>query len=406
MKNTLLLLFIWSLSLVLVKEQTYAKDLSYYLKLLNDHPQVLAVSEQYKALSLQAEGALGLPDPTVFVGVDNVPVSDPTFDQYLPSSKTLGFSQSIPNSGGRKANREIFSVSANSVTIEVEYMKSRLLSLFFSRMADYKKIKEQVSYEKKKKDIITQLQNYYEGQLVSGQPVYQKTFLTEIEQAEVEQRLNSLAAERKSVEAELLQLLGEIPVIEEMQITEKEWSGKVDDLYPVQLASRNIEVQQAKIELADSRFSPDYGLVGTYKIREEGENNSFDGDDWFSLQFRMTIPLWASKSQQPKLEAARSSKKSAEHRYREHVRKWQMETTRLQSEKQASFLNIEVLQKKDNALTKKIEAMERTYSAGQTSLEPVMQAELARLTLLSQIASERSRYIKLAQELSAHIIAK
>ena len=50
--------------------------------------------------------------------------------------------------------------------------------------------------------------------------------------------------------------------------------------------------------------------------------------------------------------------------------------------------------------------MERTYSTGQTSLEPVLQAELARLTLLSQIAGEQQRHVTLAEELNAHIIPR
>ncbi len=82
-----------------------------------------------------------------------------------------------------------------------------------------------------------------------------------------------------------------------------------------------------------------------------------------------------------------------------------METTRLQSSKQASSLSIEVLQKKDAALKEKITALERTYSAGQTSLEPVLQAEMARLQLLSQIADERQRYVRISQELNGHIIS-
>lgn len=383
--------------------QAHARELDYYLNLLDSHPKVQAVLEQQKALQQQAEGAMGLPDPSLFLGVDNVPVSDPSFDRFLPSAKVLGLTQNIPSSRSRKAQRDIFLSTATNTELLAEYTRSRLYALFFTRIAELRRVSQQTGYEERKKQTIAQLQDYYEGQIVAGQPMYQKTFLTEIEIAEVEQKLNTLLAEREFIEADLVQLVGEVPEVDGLALAEKQWRGELNDLYPVQLAARNIEVEQARVDLADSNYSPDFGVVATYKIREDGANDSFDGDDWFSLQFRMSIPLWASKSQRPKLEAARSGERSAQYGYREALRTWRMETTRLISEKQASLLNMDVLRKKDLALEMRIEAMERTYSAGQTSLEPVLQAELARLTLLAQIAGEQARYVRIAEELNSHI---
>ncbi|MCP3887459.1 MAG: TolC family protein [Desulfobulbaceae bacterium] len=394
---TLLLLFTFDIT------QAHTKELDYYLKKLDNHPKVQAVLETYQALHHQAGGAMGLPDPSVFLGVDNVPISDPSFDQYLPSSKIIGFSQNIPNNRGRTAQKNIFLASATNTELLADYTKSRLQALFFTRLAELQMVKQQTNYEEKQNQIIAQLQNYYEGRIIAGEPIYQKTFLTDIKLAEVEQKINTLNARQSFIEADLIQLTGEVPEIDDLSFAAKKWSGELTELYPVRLAFRNLGVEQARVDLADSEYSPDFGVVGTYKIRDDGANNSFDGDDWFSLQFRVTIPLWASKNQLPKLEAAKSRMKGAEYRYREAIRKWQMETTRLKSEEEASALNVDVLQKKDIALKEKIKAMERTYSAGQTNLEPILQAELARLTLLSKIAAERAHHITIAQELSAHI---
>lgn len=401
MRRTPLIVFLF---LVLANVQVQAGELDYYLDLLDTHPKVQAILEQQNSLTYQASGAMGLPDPSVFLGVDNVPVSDPSFDQYLPSSKVIGFSQSVPNSRGREAKKEIFLATAGTSELLAEYTRSRLYALFFTRIAELQRVKKQIEYEEKKKRVIAQLHEYYEGQIVSGAPIYQKTFKTEIEIAEAERDINTLRAEKEFIEADLVQLVGEVPDIEEPEQREKDWDGGVMSLYPVRLVALEIDVEKARVDLADSEYLPDFGVTGTYKFREDGVDNTFDGDDWFSLQFRMTIPLWSSKNQRPKLEAAQSRRKSTELKYREAVRKWRMETTRLQSERQASSLNIEVLQKKDAALGKKIIAMERTYSAGQTSLEPVLQAEMARLSLLSQIVGERQRHLALTEELNGHII--
>lgn len=381
----------------------FSKELEHYLTALNNHPNVQAILESQESLSYQAEGAMGLPDPSLFFGVDNIPLTDPSFDQYLPSAKVIGFSQNIPNGKGRKAQREVFNSSASSIQILAEYTKSQLQSQFFSRLADLKRIKQQTKHEVRKKQIIAELDEYYEGLIMAGEPMYQKTFLTEIQLSEVEQKLNTLKAEKTAVEADLIQLVGEIPDVDEALTRGKTWKGELTTLYPVQIAHHNIAIEQSKVTVADSEYSPDYGIVGTYKIREDGENDTFEGDDWFSLQFRVSIPLWSSSNQGPKLEAAKSRQKSAQSKYRGVIRKWQVETTRLQSEQKASLLNVQLLNDKNIALMKKIEAMERTYSAGQTSLEPILQAELARLSLLSQIDNEEAQYVKITQELSAHV---
>ncbi len=384
----------------------HSKEIDHYLNIIDNHPKVQAVQEQQNVLLYQAEGAMGLPDPTIFFGVDNVPISDPSFDEYLPSSKTIGFSQNIPNNRGRKAKNQFFLSSASIVELLVEYTTSRLYAQFFTRLAELQKVKQQTDLEEKKKQIIAQLRDYYEGQIVAGEPLYQKTFLTELEISDIEQTINTLRSQQAFLEADLIQLIGEVPDLDEVIFQEKKWNGDLNDLYPVRLASRQIGVEQTKVDVADSDYSPDFGLVGTYKIREDGENDSFDGDDWFSIQLRVSIPLWASKNQLPKLEAAKSLKNSAEHKYRETLRKWRMEIVRLESARNASALNLEVLRKKDVTLRNKIKAMERTYSAGQTNLEPVLQAEITRLSLLSRIAGEEAQYTKYAQELSAHITSR
>lgn len=393
------------LLLVCANVQAWAGETAYYLNLLDTHPKIQAILAQQEALTHQADGAMGLPDPSVFLGVDNVPVSDPSFDRYLPSSKVIGFSQSIPNGTGRQARKEVLLATAGSTELFAEYTKSSLHALFFTRIASLERVRAQIGYEEKKKSIIAQLQEYYAGQIVSGAPIYQKTFMIEIELTEVERTINSLMAEKSTIEADLIQLVGEVPEIDDPGYRQKEWAGELTDLYPIRIASMNIDVEKARVESADSEYLPDFGVTGTYKFREDGVDGSFDGEDWFSLQFRMTLPLWAATNQTPKLEAAKSSRKSKELQYREAVRKWQMETTRLRSEKQASSLNIGILQKKDVALEKKIIAMERTYSAGQTDLEPVLLAEMARLSLLSQIAAEQQRYVAISEELNGHIIA-
>ena len=84
----------------------FASSFEEYVQRLGEHPQVESILAESEASKAQAQGELGLPDPMVMIGVDNVPISDPAFDRFLPTSKVIGFSQAIPNPALRGAKSE------------------------------------------------------------------------------------------------------------------------------------------------------------------------------------------------------------------------------------------------------------------------------------------------------------
>ncbi|MFT5698573.1 MAG: cobalt-zinc-cadmium efflux system outer membrane protein [Desulforhopalus sp.] len=396
-------IFIIFFALLLQWSSATAGELDHYLAILDEHPSIKRILQEKEALEFQADGALGLPDPVISLGVENVPLWDPSFDQYLPSSKTIGFSQNIPNPNQRKAQQDAIRQSAESQRLLAEYRRSRLYALFYTKLAEYKRIGEQLAIEEKKRRVIGELKQFYEGEVFAGEPVFQKTFSIDLELSDVEKSINDLSAESQMVEANFIQLVGEVPGPVVVNHNEKIWSGQTEALFPVLLAQQNSRVADERIKVANAEFKPDFGLAAVYKNREDGENNTFDGDDWFSLQFRMSIPLWASSNQKPKLAAARSRKRSALYNYEDVQRSWQMQMTNIESKKEASRRNIVTLNNKRVALEESLEALTSTYGSGQTSLEPSLLTELSRLSLLSRIAKEEETYIRNLQEANAHI---
>jgi len=68
------------------------------------HPSLDALNLSAEANRQRAEGALGLPDPVVSLQLNNVPLFDPSFSEYLPSNKAVGIRQALPSRSERKAN--------------------------------------------------------------------------------------------------------------------------------------------------------------------------------------------------------------------------------------------------------------------------------------------------------------
>jgi outer membrane protein TolC len=373
-----------------------------YLQRLKEHPQVsmaLAQSDKYQELS---EGEIGLPDPQLILGVDNIPIDDPAFDRFLPSSKVLGFKQALPSYGLRKAKSEQQKGMSRKQRLFADYTIKRLEAYLITALTELDKVKQLEEYATKQLKYYVELENYLKGQLESGNSVYGRFSEIDVERTEVEQKLNNLKAERDTIEAELVRLVGEVPDTVLPSIAVVNWQKTDDNIYPLTIAKEDISIASQEIEAANSAFGPNYGVQALYKQREDGSN--FSGDDWFSVQATVSIPLWYHWNQKPKLRAAEASKQAAKFSYDDTKRMWQKKLTSLTSERDIALANISLLQEKKDAIREIVAAAERNYESGNAELESVLDAQIDELTILSQLTSQRSRHIKLSAELNSHIM--
>ena len=182
------------------------------------------------------------------------------------------------------------------------------------------------------------------------------------------------------------------------------WNKSPTALYPVMIAAEDIDIAEKGVRIADAAFLPNFGINAVYKQREDGERGSFSGDDWFSIQAQISIPLWADSNQKPKLKAAKERERSAKFAYDDVRRLWDKQMTALQSNRDAAAKNVKVLQDKDWAMKKKIDAAQRNYEAGTENLDSVLLAKIDRLNIKAQLAAVKEMHISRAAEFNSNII--
>lgn len=394
----ILLFFIGNISV------SHANSFEEYVDRLSSHPQIESILAQSQAQNAQAQGELGLPDPVLTIGVDNVPISDPSFDEFLPTSKVIGISQKIPNPALLEAKSQRFLQMSEKSNLYADYMKERMRFMLISKMAEYESVKTQKKLIKSQLSHYSELENTFEGQIESGGSLYQRFSEIDVERAEAERKLNDLDAHLASIEAEFVRLVEEVPDIDLPEVPQASWDKNPASLYPVLLAAEDVDIAAKDVGIADAAFLPNFGVNAVYKQREDGRANRFDGDDWFSLQAQITIPLWASKNQKPKLKAAQENRRSAQFAYDDTMRSWSQQMTALQSKRDAALQNIKVLEDKDWAMKKKIDAAQRNYEAGTENLDSVLLAKIDRLNIKSQLAIVRQMHIATSAEFNSHII--
>jgi cobalt-zinc-cadmium efflux system outer membrane protein len=381
----------------------YAETFEEYVQKLAEHPQAMSILSESEATKAQAKGELGLPDPMIMIGIDNVPISDPAFDRFLPTSKVIGFSQAIPNPVllGAKS-RKLDEVSAKQKLL-ADYTVERLRYMFISKLAEYENVKTQEDVIHHQLSHYKELENAFKGQLESGQSVYQRFSEIDVERAEAERKLNNLQAQKEAIRAEFVRLVDEVPEMEVPVVTAIVWDNNPNTLFPVLVAAKDVDISRKDIKVADAAFLPNFGVNAVYKQREDGQNRSFSGDDWFSVQAQISIPLWAAKNQVPKLRAAKARERSAIHSYDDVAGQWVKQMTTLKSASEASARNIKVLQNKDHAMSQKIKAVQRNYEAGTANLDSVLLAKIDRANIQVQLADARQEYISRVAEYNSNI---
>jgi len=389
---------------LLASMPAHAETFEAYVKRLSEHPQVESILAGSEALKSQAEGELGLPDPMFMIGVDNMPISDPAFDRFLPTSKVIGFSQSIPNPAAREAKSERYEQMSEKQKLMADYTNARLRFMLISKLAEYESVKTQKKLIKTQLGHYKELENTFKGQIESGRTVYQRFSEVDVERAEAERKLNDLDARLASIEAEFIRLIDNVPDIELPEIPDMVWNRNPTVLYPVMIAAEDVDIAKKDVDIADAAFLPNFGVNAVYKQREDGARGSFSGDDWFSIQAQVSIPLWAGNNQKPKLKAARERERSAKFAYDDVRRLWDKQMTALQSNRDAAAKNVKVLQDKDWAMKKKIDAAQRNYEAGTENLDSVLLAKIDRLNIQAQLAAVKEMHISRAAEFNSNII--
>lgn len=388
----------------LLSGSALASSFDDYVRRLAEHPQVQSILAQSKATIAQAQGALGLPDPVIMIGVDNVPISDPSFDRFLPSSKVIGFSQKIPNPAVRAANSARFEQISEKQSLMAQYTKARLRFMLIAKLAEYESVESRIKLINRQLGFYKELEETFKGQIESGRSVYQRFSEVDVERAEAERKLNDLDAMLVSIRAGFIRLIDEVPTIEVPEIIDIKWDHDSNVLYPVLLAEQDITIARKSVGIADAAFLPNFGVSAVYKQREDGRGDSFSGDDWFSIKAEVSFPLWASKNQKPKLMAAKDLERSALYAYDDLRGQWVAQMLSLQAMRDAAAKNVKVLHDKDHAMRSKIAAAQRNYEAGSEDLDRILLAKVDRLNIQAKLAKMRAMHISMAAEFNSNIV--
>lgn len=399
--------FILAFSATAAPAQTASATFEQLEARLADHPSIAALRREGAAREelSTAEGAL--PDPVVSFGVGSIPVRNPGFTREPDANKAIGIAQEIPNFGVRRARSAREDSEAIAVTEQIAYRSAQLRAELIAALAVKRRAKEQLGFAEAQLKKYAQIQDILRGEVEAGRPVYYRLSEIDVERADVERSIVALGSSLAQTDATLVELVGEAPDIAPPAIMLTAWNGDALALHAARVADAGVDVAKAGVQEGKAEFGPDFGLSFTYQQREDGidaAGASFEGDDWFAAGVSVSIPLWAPKNQAPRLRAARARQAGAELSYQAVAREIARRLTSLHAEHAAAERNIALFERKAAAIDEVIAAVKRNYEAGNGDYAQALDAEIAKLTLLSELSAERANAIVHAAHYNSELV--
>ncbi len=336
---------------------------------LKNSPRLKVYQSMIESTKHRETYSKSLPNPSLSVGLNNLPLNRPYPNKYEPMSNlSIGISQMymLPIKREREA---LMALKERLALLEEEELLKREL------IKDIKLSYLEWLYTFKREDVLNRIKREIDTlyKLAEENYKYGKTNLSDLlflkgEQIKVESELEKVKLERESKKEELDYLVGKRFELkgEEVYFKREEFPEvNLDESLYIKRLKAQREKLVAEVERRKVEYLPDIELMAEYMIRPSMEN-------MFSLRAGVSLPIWKSKREDrlvlEKLEEVKA-------------KDWEIENTRLELRKTLNSLKIEYSRLKEilkwteeliEEKEKEIKALELAYRYQKADLRDLL----------------------------------
>ncbi|MEH6792337.1 TolC family protein [Parasphingorhabdus sp.] len=288
---------------------SYAQSVGYEEALraaVGDQPQVRAREQQLDARRQVADAADELPDPRLYAGIQNLPVTGPAafeLDRQLPTQVQVGVEQLIPNLAERHAR-------AGIAAADIDFATAQLANARYMARLGAGKAWIALAYSQQALNVaddalgqIGQLVPLARSAVAAGSARPGESLEVRRAVLDVEDVRTRLEADREAAQAMLARYIsvqepaatGSVPPtnvdVERLRATLKHNPEII-------LAVAQVRQAEARADLARSDKRPDFGVNLSYGRRDPAFG------DVVSVMGSITLPIFAGRRQNPRIAAA------------------------------------------------------------------------------------------------------
>ncbi len=353
--------------------------------------------------SIVAAGSL--PDPKVYTGVSNIPVSNApgssafSTGQESMSMGVVGISQELPNTAKRQAERRQAIALADQQQAQLQLTRLNLFSetaqAWVNRYYAEKRLTILQTQEKENSLLVALV----DKAVATGRRTASDALDARLDSEEVQNQLEQASGEWKSSIERLCRWIGPMGR-EPLSGRIPAWSMQAQDLelhlehHPdLLLANANIQWAKAHVQAAEADKKPDWGVDLAYEHRGPAYA------DMISLSVTLSLPVFQQSRQGPRLRAAEENLSSAQDQLldmrREHLAALKADIEQFNA---LSSQIDRIMQKSEPLAQQKIELLLGEYQHGSATIEQLLlgRKQLRQLQLLC-ISLETQRDLLMAR---------
>lgn len=273
------------------------------------NPDLAAISARAEALAALPEQQGTLPDPQLSFKLLNVPIDSFSFSQEGMTQIRFGFNQILPFPGKLGLRQDAAAAMANAAGFGVGELRLKLTrdvkmvwwNLFFLDRA--------LEVVDNNQSLMRQLIEVAQSKYRVGKGLQQDVLLAQLELSKLFDSQVDLEGVRRNEVIRLNTLLDRsatAPVTLPAVVEEKNRAlrdaatlvARAADVRPL-LAAREQRLQAARLrlELARKAYYPDFNVGAAYGLRQGDNPNGSARDDFVSLMFAMSLPIYTGSKQ-------------------------------------------------------------------------------------------------------------
>ncbi len=267
------------------------------------------VSPKLKMLQAKSEAAANrieqnsnLPDPTLTLGLANLPVNSFSFTQEPMTGKIIGLSQGIPFPGKLGTAADAASMDVDIVKQEYEDAKNEIIKNVSQSYYELSYVRKAISIEQESRKLLEDISKVVRTKYEVSTASQQNLLKVELELTNISDKLEDLKSKEASITADLNALLflpsdNIITTQEIPEITFRKYTVEGLDSLAVQnrayLKGFRLAQEKSLIQenLAKYDRYPNFNLSVQYSQRDEIAKTSTPLTDFFSVMVGISLPL-------------------------------------------------------------------------------------------------------------------
>ena len=269
---------------------------------VNVSPKLKMLQAKTEAAANRIEQNSNLPDPTLTLGLANLPVNSFSFTQEPMTGKIVGLSQGIPFPGKLGAAADVASKDVEIVKQEYDDAKNEIIKNVSQSYYELSYIRKAISIKKESKKLLDDISDVVRTKYEVSTASQQNILKVELELTNISGSIEELKGKEASITAELNSLLLLPP--ENMiatrgipDITFRNYTVEELDSLAVQNRAylKGFRIAQEKATLQENLANydryPNFNLSVQYSQRDEIAKTNTPLTDFFSVMVGISLPL-------------------------------------------------------------------------------------------------------------------